>query len=42
MMIWEHTLSKVLDRLRMYLVTVITHEGFRTALSPTIVIYKGF
>ena len=38
--IWEHTLAKALDCLRMYLATVVIHNGFRTRCLDSFVIYK--
>ena len=40
-MVWEHTLSKVLDCLRMYLVALVIHEGFESTSSKSFVNYKG-
>ena len=42
MRIWEHTLAKVLDCLRMYVATVVIHNEFRTRCLNSFVIYNGF
>ena len=41
MMVWEHTISKVLDCLRMYLVALVIHEGVEASSSKSFVNYNG-
>ena len=40
-MVGDNAVSKVLDFLRMYLVTVVIHEGFKASMSKSYVNYTG-